>query len=122
VPELAVAGSEFKWPMEGTMHEAIEHAHVEASKRTFLYVWGWLVLLTAAELVLAYRRLEIKLMLTLLMGLSIVKASLIISYFMHLKYEKRSLILLLMPALVFVIAMMFVIFPDSFRLYHQAAP
>jgi cytochrome c oxidase subunit IV len=102
------------------MHEAIEHAHVEASKGTFLYVWGWLVILTVAELVLAYRRLEIRLMLTLLMALSIVKASLIISYFMHLKYEKRSLMLLLMPALVFVIAMMFVIFPDSLRIYHQA--
>jgi cytochrome c oxidase subunit IV len=103
------------------MHEATEHAHVEASKRTFLYIWGWLVVLTVAELVLAYRRLEIRLMLTLLMTLSIVKASLIISYFMHLKYEKRSLMLLLMPAMVFVIAMMFVIFPDSLRIYHQAA-
>lgn len=103
------------------MHEATEHTHVEASKRTFLYIWGWLVVLTVAELVLAYRRLEIRLMLTLLMTLSIVKASLIISYFMHLKYEKRSLILLLMPAMVFVIAMMFVIFPDSLRIYHQAA-
>jgi cytochrome c oxidase subunit IV len=97
-----------------------ERAHVEASKRSFLYVWGWLLALTAIELVLAYQRLEIKLMLTLLMALSIVKASLIISYFMHLKYEKRSLVLLLMPAMVFVICMMFVVFPDSLRLYHQA--
>jgi len=96
-----------------------EHAHVEASKRTFMYVWGWLLALTAVEVVLAYQRLEIRLMLTLLMTLSIVKASLIISYFMHLKYEKRSLMLLLMPAMVFVICMMFVIFPDSLRLYHQ---
>ena len=76
--------------------------------------------LTAVEVVLAYQRLEIKLMLTLLMTLSVVKASLIISYFMHLKYEKRSLVLLLMPAMVFVICMMFVVFPDSVRLYRQA--
>jgi cytochrome c oxidase subunit 4 len=84
-------------------------------------VWGWLVMLTGIEVVLAYQRLEIKVMLTLLMALSIVKASLIISYFMHLKYEKRSLVLLLMPAMVFVVAMMFVVFPDSLRLYHQVA-
>jgi cytochrome c oxidase subunit 4 len=97
-----------------------EHAHMEASKRTFMYVWGWLLALTAVEVVLAYQRLEIRLMLTLLMTLSIVKASLIISYFMHLKYEKRSLILLLMPAMVFIICMMFVVFPDSLRLYQQS--
>lgn len=102
------------------MHESVEHAHVEASKRTFMWVWCWLLALTAIELVLAYQRLEIKLMLTILMTLSIVKASLIISYFMHLKYERRSLAWLLMPALVFVICMMCVVFPDSLRLYQQS--
>jgi len=102
------------------MHDSAERAHAEASKRTFQFVWGWLLALTAVEVVLAYQRLEIKLMLTLLMTLSVVKASLIISYFMHLKYEKRSLVLLLMPAMVFVICMMFVVFPDSVRLYRQA--
>ena len=99
------------------MQESSEHAHVEGSKRIFMFVWGWLLALTAVEVVLAYQRLEIKVMLALLMTLSIVKASLIISYFMHLRYERRSLALTLMPALVFVIAMMFVVFPDSIRLY-----
>ncbi len=55
-------------------------------------------------------------MLALLMTLSIVKASLIISYFMHLRYERRSLALTLIPALVFVVGMMLVLFPDSVRL------
>ena len=55
-------------------------------------------------------------MLPLLMGLSIVKASLIIAYFMHLRYEKRSLALILMPAMVFIIVMLFLFFPDSLRL------
>src|ERR1043165_4218945 len=102
------------------MHDLAERAHAEGSKRTFLFVWGWLLGLTAGEVCLAYQRLQIKVMLTVLMTLSIVKASLIISYFMHLKYERRSLVLLLMPALVFVICMMFVVFPDSLRLYRQA--
>src|SRR5207248_11670577 len=102
------------------MQESSEHAHVEGSKRIFMFVWGWLLALTAVEVVLAYQRLEIKVMLTLLMTLSIIKASLVISYFMHLKYERRSLVLLLMPAMVFVICMMFVVFPDSLRLYRQA--
>ena len=55
-------------------------------------------------------------MLVVLMTISIIKASLIISYFMHLRYERKSLVFTLMPALVFVIAMLFVLFPDSIRL------
>ena len=99
------------------MPESSEHAHPEGTKRLFMFVWGWLLALTLIEVVLAYRQLEIKVMLALLMTLSVIKASLIISYFMHLRYERRSLALTLMPALVFVIAMMFIVFPDSIRLY-----
>ena len=47
------------------------------------------------------------------------KAALIISYFMHLRYERHSLAWTLMPAMVFVIVMMFVVFPDSLRLLHM---
>jgi cytochrome c oxidase subunit IV len=97
------------------MESPANHAHVEAT-RLFLFVWFWLLLLTGGEVVLAYQDLPLKVMLVILMGLSIIKASLIISYFMHLRYERRSLVLTLMPALVFVICMMFVVFPDSFRL------
>jgi len=98
------------------MSETIEHAHEAGSRKVFLYVWFWLLALTGVEVFLAYERLGVKLMLTLLMGLSIVKASLIISYFMHLRYERRSLVLTLMPAMVFVIVLLFLFFPDSLRL------
>ncbi len=98
------------------MQETMEHGHVEAPTRLFLYVWFWLLGLTGVEVFLAYENLAVKVMLTLLMTLSIVKASLIISYFMHLRFERRSLALILMPAMVFVVGMLFVFFPDSLRL------
>ena len=101
------------------MNATVEHAHVEASSKLFLWVWVWLLALTGIEVFLAYERLGVKLMLTLLMGLSVIKASLIISYFMHLRYEKRSLILTLMPAMVIVICLLFVFFADSIRLYQM---
>ena len=97
------------------MEAVTHHEHVQG-KKIFLFVWFWLLVLTAGEVFLAYQDLPLKMMLIILMGLSIVKASLIISYFMHLRYERRSLVLTLMPALVFVICMMFVVFPDSVRL------
>ncbi len=98
------------------MQETMEHGHVESATRLFLYVWFWLLGLTGVEVFLAYENLAVKVMLTLLMTLSIVKASLIISYFMHLRFERRSLVLILMPAMVFVVGMLFVFFPDSLRL------
>ena len=73
------------------MSASMEHAHDEISKKVTFTVWFSLLALTGVEVFLAYEQLELKLMLTLLMGLSLVKASLIIAYFMHLRYERRSL-------------------------------
>jgi cytochrome c oxidase subunit 4 len=98
------------------MDQASEHAHSEASVKIFLYVWFWLLALTGVEVFLGYEHLEVKIMLVLLMGISVIKATLIISYFMHLRYERRSMALTLMPALVIVVTLMFMLFPDSFRL------
>ena len=44
--------------------------------------------ITGLEVFLAYKELQPKLMLTILIGLSLVKAAMIMSYFMHLKFEK----------------------------------
>jgi cytochrome c oxidase subunit IV len=91
------------------------HEHEGGSIRVIFFVWGSLLALTLFETFLAYQQLELKVMLGILMTLSIIKASLIIAYFMHLRYERRSLVLALMPALIFVIGMMFTVFPDSIR-------
>jgi len=90
--------------------------HGSLSKRLVLTVWIWLLILTGVEVFLAYVQLGLVLMLTLLMGLSLVKAGLIIAYFMHLRFEKRSLILTLIPAMVVTISLLAVFYPDSFRL------
>lgn len=100
------------------MQATVASVHIEP-KRIFLIVWGLLLALTCVETFLAYQDIVVKVMLIILMALSIIKASLIISYFMHLRYERRSLVLTLMPALVFVIAMLFVLFPDSIRLLNM---
>lgn len=102
------------------MTEATGHA--EGGKRIFFTVWGTLLGLTLVETFLAYQNLALKVMLALLMTLSVIKASMIIAYFMHLRYERRSLVLTLMPAMLFVIGMMFVVFPDSLRLFFMRAP
>jgi len=95
------------------------HAHAEehfaGSNKLFISIWVWLVGLTLVEIFLAYKPMPIHLMLIVLLGLSIIKAALIVAYFMHLKYERVSLILTIVPMLIVCIMLLFVFFPDSFR-------
>ena len=83
--------------------------------KSFTVVWIILLVLTAIEVLLAYLQVNPVIMLTILVGLSVVKAALIIAYFMHLKFERFSLFLTLFPMLIFCILMMLVFMPDSMR-------
>lgn len=68
------------------MHD-VSAAHGE-SKATYLWVWAALLLLTAVEVVLAYKQVLAPVqMLEVLLVLSVIKAGLITMYFMHLKSE-----------------------------------
>jgi cytochrome c oxidase subunit IV len=84
--------------------------------KSFTVVWIILLVFTAFEVLLAYEQVNPVIMLTILVGLSVVKAALIIAYFMHLKFERFSLFLTLFPMLIFCILMMMVFMPDSMRL------
>jgi len=92
--------------------------HFAGSNKLFTSIWVWLVVLTLIEIGLAYKTMPIHIMLTVLLGLSIIKAALIVAYFMHLKFERMSLILRIVPMLVVCICLLFVFFPDSFRSSH----
>ncbi len=77
--------------------------------KTFIFVWIALVVLTATTITVAGLHLGRFSMLTALVIASI-KASLVLWFFMHLKYEKRVFkILLLVPiaTLTFIIGLTF---------------
>ena len=99
--------------------------HFAGSNRLFMSVWFWLLLLTGLEVFLGYVQLPVLYMLVILMGASIIKAALIVAYFMHLRFERLNLILTIVPALVICICLLLVFFPDSFRsknLRYQGPP
>jgi len=92
-------------------------AHAGATVGTNVAIWIGLVAITGLEVFLAYEELRPAVMLTILVCLSVVKAAMIMAYFMHLKFEKFSLVLLLIPATIFCLCMMFIFFfPEAFRL------
>src|ERR671929_1322785 len=94
---------------------AAEHVHFEGATRLFLNVLLGLLVLTVVEVFLAYIHVPLHIMLTLLIGLSLVKAAMIVAYFMHLRFERMSLVMTLIPTLVVCICLLFIVFPDSFR-------
>ena len=82
----------------------------------FIGVWGALLGLTAIEVYLGYQNMQPMKMLFILLGLSIVKAALIILYFMHMKFEMRRMRYVLMTALVVCLCLMFTFFADAVRI------
>jgi cytochrome c oxidase subunit 4 len=101
--------------------EEVEHI-TGATSLTFAKVWIVLLILTGVEVFLAYEQVPVLIMLTALVGLSIIKAALIIAYFMHLKFERFSLFLTLFPMLVFCILLMLIFLGDASRIPHMRPP
>ncbi len=86
--------------------------------RTYAMVWLWLIVLTGVEVFLGYIHVPRAMLLASVIGLSIIKAVLIMAYFMHLKFERLGLILTIVPAMVICILLFLAFFPDGFRAFH----
>ena len=92
-------------------------AEAESHKGLFIKVWLGLLGLTLIEVLLAYIQFDLVIMLTLLMGLSIVKAAMIMAYFMHLKFDRPVLSwTVAIPLVACILIMIGYFFPDSFRI------
>ena len=90
------------------------HAH-GASVEVNLLIWFGLVVLTIVEVGLAYVELPLLLMLGVLVGLSVLKAAMIIAFFMHMRFERLSFVLTIVPATVITILLLGIIYPEAFR-------
>ena len=58
---------------------------------------------------------------TLLCALAVAKAALVAAYFMHLKFETRTLALIAVTPLTIATLLVFVILPDAFYVDHKTA-
>src|SRR5215831_14287147 len=98
------------------MHD-VSTAHDE-SKAIYFWVWAGLIFLTGVEVVLAYEQiLQPVRMLEALLVLSVVKAALIVLYFMHLKSEIRTMRWLLTISVMACFVLMWIFFfPDADRI------
>lgn len=85
----------------------------------YLPVYFVLLAIAGLEIFLAYRNLSEGTLLVILLALAVCGGTLALMYFMHLAQERPSLFLSLIPAAVFVLIMMNMIWSDAFRLLHM---
>lgn len=83
----------------------------------FYWVWVALLIITGIEVYLTYQNMAPAKMLTILMGLSLIKAALIIGFFMHLRYEISRMKWITMVSVVACLILMTIFFfPDAHRI------
>lgn len=86
---------------------------------TYIVVYVSILALSALQIVIAYQNIDGSQKFLRMLPVAILEAGLAVMFFMHMKSEKRNLALFLLPATVFVLAMMNMIWSDSFRLLNM---
>src|SRR5215469_9901168 len=82
----------------------------------YIVVYVTILVISGLQILIAYSNIEASRIVFRMLALAIVQAGLAITFFMHMKSEKRNLALFLLPATLFVLAMMNMFWSDSFRL------
>ena len=92
-------------------------AHMEHARPNYWAIWGWLFVMTIAEVGVAKMPVgpayPYGAKVLLLVGLALTKAALVAMYFMHLRFEKRTLGMIAVTPLFLCVFLLFMLFPDS---------
>jgi cytochrome c oxidase subunit IV len=89
------------------------------SMTAYIAVYVTILVIAVLQVVYAYHRTDIGQHVIRMLSLAIVQGGLAVAFFMHVMQEKRAFLLILIPATVFVLLMMNMIWSDSFRLFHM---
>jgi len=93
--------------------------HQSSSLTTYLAVYVVILVISGLQILIAYENIDAYRIFIRMLLLAIIQAGLAVTFFMHMRSEKRTLALFLLPAAVFVLAMMNMIRSDSFRLLNM---
>ena len=93
---------------------------VKDSLKIDIIVYLSILALSGLQVLLAYQHAEGTQLFVRMLAVALIQAGLGVMYFMHLRTEQRNLRLALIPATIFVVLMMNMIWSDSFRLLHMS--
>jgi len=88
-----------------------ETAHPEPN---YIGVFWWLLALTIVEIAVIYLPIAKLAIAIMLITLAVTKAALVALYFMHLKFERRTLALVAVSPFVLCVFLILMLTPDIF--------
>ena len=91
-----------------------EHKHPN-----YMTIFWWLAILTVVELAVIFMPLAKVTIGVLLCALALGKAALVAMYFMHLRFEVRTMGLIAVIPLVIATLLIFLLLPDGFAVAHK---
>jgi heme/copper-type cytochrome/quinol oxidase subunit 4 len=97
-------------------------ANHEPTMTGYVGIWIGLLCIVGIEVFLTLMKLPTHELLAALLVLAFIEAGIGLLYFMHLKYEKHSLLWSMIPVLLFVFFMMNHFWPDAFRMVSMRVP
>lgn len=78
----------------------------------YMNIFYWLTALTVIEIVVAIPEYSTVLKAILLIGLACGKAILVANYFMHLKFERKTLAIIVLTPFLICVLLVFALMPD----------
>lgn len=81
--------------------------------RSYLVTWFWLLVITVLEVGIVLVHVPKAVLAISLVTLALMKAALIMGYFMHLRYERLSLIYAVVAPLFLAVILFFALAPDA---------
>src|SRR5215217_6502820 len=95
---------------------AADHAHGPATTRPFMVVFAALCVFTAVSFIVNYfvrgGYVSVGTGFVLILGVATIKALLVVTYFMHLKWDWNRLYFLIIPALILAPMLVLALLPD----------
>jgi cytochrome c oxidase subunit 4 len=86
----------------------------------YMGVFWWLLVLTILEIAVIYAPMARMVIVLLLIGMALTKATLVALYYMHLKFEKRTLGVIALIPLLLCVFLVFALAPDLGAVVHHS--
>lgn len=96
--------------------------HHHPKHPNYFAIFWWLLALTILEVGAIFLPVAKLLIAILLIGFALSKAALVAMYFMHLKFEKRTLGVIVLTPLALCVFLVFMLLPDHGATPHKTTP
>jgi cytochrome c oxidase subunit 4 len=81
--------------------------------KIYVVTWFWLLVITVLEVGVVFVHMPKVLLASLLVAMALMKAALIMAYFMHLRYERLGFVYAVLTPLILGVILFFALVPDA---------